>query len=328
MGKRAGAWRVGKMGVMAVLTGAAPALAQVVPPAPPKPEPVPAWAPPAPPEPPPAPPAPPPPLTPPDIIKRDAAGKVAMFDRPAEEVAVEALGVPDDKRALYERVRAERSVLVQRHLAGKGAAALRARPRVLEALANPAYERSMDVLAPLKDLGVSPPLPKMLELAGVYDARQAEAAQKAVSAYINEVNKDLRAEIAGLSVSEQMARTANVGLRRMAPEFLREFDALLLRAASEWSAKGAMAALNPKDKVKFDQLIAQATGTPRPGDTSVRIDAMAQALALLPDDEATGMLDRAAPPAPTDRVIPDAPPAPGKPGAPQPIKPVTISPGR
>ncbi len=310
------------MGGMCAMS--APVLAQVVPPAPPKPEPTPSWEPPKPPEPPPAPPAPPPPLTPPDIIQRDANGRVIVLERPAEEVAVEALGVPDDKRALFERVRAERSVLWQRHLAGKGGLAVRTRPRVLEAVGNPGYERSMDVLAPMKELTITPPLPKMLELAGVYDARQSEAAQKGVTLYVNELNKDLKAQIQDVSVSEQMARTANLSLRRTAPELLRELDALLLRAASEWSSNGAGANLNPKDKVQFDQLIAKAT---TPGDSKVRIDAMAAALALLPDAEAAGMLERAAPPAPTDRLIPDAPPTPPRPSN-QPMKPVTISPGK
>lgn len=289
------------------------ALAQVIPPAPSKPAPTPAWEPPPPPEPPKvevAPP-PPPPMPAPDIIQRGADGKVVMFTEPVEEVAVAKLAIAPEKKALFDAVRAERSVLFQRRLASLGEKVLRGREGFAKVWADPNFDRSMDFLAVGRELMLSPPLHRQLQAAGVISEQEYDAADRAIKAYSAELAKELRAELETAPMSAQMQRTVNVNLRRMTPEIIRETDNLLRAAGSRWGEITAGATLNPTDKAAFAEAMkAFGNGSPTP-------DAVAKALSLLPPEEVKGLLERAAPPLPAaeNRVIPDAPtpPPPSRP---------------
>lgn len=303
------------------------AAAQVIPPAPPKPEPTPAWEPPKPPPPPPEAPKPPPlpPIEAPDIAQRDANGVLRTYSEPLDEVVVRLIGAPEGKNDLMQAVIAERRVLYQRHLAAKGATALRVRAGMKQILADPNYGRSMDFLAPAREIALTPPLARMLEAAGVWDARYVDACDRALKAYSSEVGKDLRSALEHESISVQMQRTTNSNLRRSAIEPMRELNALLLASAEQWDRIAGGAVLHPSDAAAFEQAVKDARGASTP---EARADAMAAALALLPPDECTGMLERAAPSPPAQRVIPDVPPparpAPGR--SSQPMQPVRVAP--
>lgn len=318
--------RLAALGLLTITLLAPAAGAQVIPPAPPKPEPTPAWEPPKPPTPPPEAPKPPPlpPIEAPNIAQRDASGALPVYTEPLEEVVVRLLGAPEGKQELMQAVIAERRVLYQRRLATMGAKALKVRAGMKQVWADPNFDRSMDYLASAREIVLTPTLPRMLEAAGAWDARYAEACDRALKAYSSEVGKDLRAALESESISVQMQRTTNANLRRSSIEPMRELDALLVLAATRWDQFAGGALLHPTDRPAFDRALAEAraAGTPE-----AQADAMAAALSLLPPDECNAMLERAAPNPPAQRVIPEsipARPAPGRTG--QPMQPVRITP--
>lgn len=292
---------------------------QVIPPAPPKPEPTPSWEPPPPPKAPEPPPAPPPPLPAPNLVERGPDGKIMMLRVPAEEAALAKLELDPTKRALLDRVRAERAVLVKRRLASKGETTLKVREGFKQIWANPDFDRSMDYLAISRDLVVTPPLHRQAQLAGAIDERQFDAVDRAIKAYSTELTKELKADIEKAPMSTQMQRATNVNLRRLSPETMREADELLLALGHRWKELVGGAILHPKDEAAFAERVRFITSAARPATA----DEIADALLMLPGDEISGLLDRAAPPLPdaASRVIPDAPAPTPAPTGPKLIKP-------
>ncbi|MCA3004676.1 MAG: hypothetical protein LW650_14935 [Planctomycetaceae bacterium] len=313
--------RLTRFAPVAVLAmgGAMPlsALAQVVPPAPPAPPPTAPFEPPPPP--PPAPPAPPPaPEVPaPDLIKRDANGRVIPLTIPTEDAALAALGIKPEAQSKADQVRLERRALLERHLTRQLASALKLRAGLPTITDKTELGTLMGMIINARDLVLQPTLVPMMQSAGVFGAPEGDALKKAVDGYIAALGKDTQEALKDQPIDVQGAATARVNLRRIVIEPMREFNTLLARAAENWASIKPGLDL----KIEGDAALAaeKAVTEAKP---EGRADAMAKLLEALPGDKAPSVLEKVWTAFPETRLVPD--PVPGaRPGTATPtIQPV------
>lgn len=302
----------GGVSVMAGVIGlASVAAAQVVVPAPPAPAPTPEYQPPARPMTPPPPPPPAPEVPVPDLVQRDASGRVVEILTPTEEAALAAMKLDDAKKSQRQAVATERRALMQRVVARNSKHALQMRgllPR-LDTINN--LGELVGYGDATRALQIQPGLIQNMTTTGAITQREAEAANKAVTNYTQALGKQINDDSGG-DRSKSGPTIARVNIRRLTLEAMREFDFLLLECANRWQEiKGRATVEAPADK---ESALAAAKTD------AAKVAAMADLLAAMPEPAQYAVLDLACMPLPAKRQLPDPPVRSGPPKAGEPAK--------
>lgn len=300
-----------------------------------------------PPPPPPAAPVPQPPPTPevpiPDLVTKDASGKLVVLTIPTHEAALQKMTLRPDQQEKYRQVRQERSALYDRHLTRNLKSMLQVRSLLPNVNDKADVGTLMKWMPPARDVVLPMNLSKMLTGAGVIEAREAEAITKAEDNYVKAATEQVKADFqASMDQGVEMGR---FNFKRMSNEPLREFDRLLGTFRARWSEiKPKLGALSPEAAAAEAKMLAG-------GDPRAAGDAACELLAAL-GDKAAAALEVIWTPLPENRLVPDSalqpqtaaparppvraqpatPPSPGtptspqNPSAPRPIQPVPAQP--
>lgn len=282
-------------------------MAQVVVPAPAPTPATPAYEPPSASPKPPAPPPPAPEITPPDIIKRGADGKIIETTEPLDEVALAALKLDEAKKELREKILAERAAMMDRLVARNTGHAIKLRElfRKIDKVDN--LSELMAYGDDTRALQLQPGIIQNMVTASAITQREAEAANKAVQAYGVAFNKQINDAANGdrMITGPAVARSS---VKRLTLEPMRSYNRMALEAANHWNdVKARVTVEGPKD---LEAALSAAK------DDAAKIDAMTALLMALPEPAQAAVMEAVARPLPTPRLIPDpAPrPAPPKPG--------------
>ncbi len=298
------------------------AMAQVMVPAPAATPASPAFTPPPPPPPPPPQPAPEPEMAIPDLVSKDANGKLVLLSVPTEEAAVLKMGVKADQQSKFDQIRKERSALYDRHLTThlKDMMALRdVTPKINE----PAdLGSTVKWLLPARAAVLPMQLSKMLTGAGVISTREAEVVQKAVDGYVKAATDQVKTDFKDKAI-EQGVEVARFNFKRMSVEPVREFDRMLLTLSGNWpTVKAGLGELTPEATAAAAAMMAAS-------DPKAKVDAAASLLSLLPPETATKALEAVWSPLPANRLVPDTAlqpqvTAPTRPPAGAPARPIAV----
>ena len=275
------------------------AVAQVMVPAPGATPASPAFTPPPPPPPPQPQPAPEPEMAVPDLVSKDAGGKLVMLGLPTEEAAVLKMGIKADQQSKFDQIRKERSALYDRHLTThlKDIMALR---DVTPMINEPAdLGSTIKWLIPARAAVLPMQLSKMLTGAGVISTREAEVVQKAVDGYVKAATDQVKTDFKDKTM-EQGVEVARFNFKRMSVEPVREFDRMALTLANNWTTvKTGLGELTPEATAAA----AAMTGT---GDSKAKVEGAVTLLKALPPETAAKALEAVWAPLPANRLVPDS----------------------
>ncbi len=287
--------------------------------APPK---VPDYQPPAPPPPPPAaaqpqPKAEPEPDLPPiDLVKRDADGKVLPLPVPIAEAVIEAI-MPDVKsEETKEKLRKlveDRRAAVENAVAKNVKVMLDAREKVNKLDSITGYEELSNINTEMQPVFVNPQLLDMATAAKLLTRKESDRAKKAETEYRRAATRLPEANVDAII-------RANVRLSVMEP--MRAMDDLLGRAVERWSEVRGQIGLTDGQNAAVSAAEKRLRDASSP---SARIDAMADLLKGLSEQQQNAALAAVAKPMPAD--LPVAPPTPAKVRPPRPGKPGGTAPG-
>lgn len=274
---------------------------QVVPPAPKAPPtPPPAYTPPPPPPAPTPPPAPEPEVKVPEIVQKDAKGKVVVYTIPADEVAIGMLqGLDESKAALREQVKVERRAKLDARLAGNVAPALTVRS-AMRNIDGISMQQAIAMRAQVQAVNFQPSLADMMVSAGALTPRQADACKKAATNYSLALMRE-QEELQGKSSAETQ-RWIPVNAARLASlEGLTAFDRLLRQAGERWpeiKAKLQPAVDATPELAAAEALLAAASGPDK-------ANAMEAVIAKLNAEQQSQVIKAVATPMPASPVVPD-----------------------
>ncbi len=292
--------RMMKVSVAAVLlavAGGQSSLAQIGVPAPAATPTAPVFTPPPPP-PPPAPQPPPAPEVPvPDLVTKDAKGKLVALGIPTHEAALQKMTLRPDQQEKYQQVRKERAALYDRHLTRNLKSMLQVRSLLPNVNDKADLGTLMKWMPPARDVVMPMNLSKMLTGAGVIDTREAEAISKAEDNYVKAATEQVKADFQ--SSMDQGVEMGRFNFKRMSNEPIREFDRMLFTFRSQWSAiKSKLGELSPEAAAAEAKILAG-------GDPRLVGDATCELLTAL-GDKAASALEMIWTPLPTNRLVPDA----------------------
>lgn len=256
---------------------------------------------------PPAPAAPtPPPVATPDLVKKDADGKVIVLTVPTEEAALAMIKLDPSQESKVMQVRMERRARMDALIAQHPGDALELRRVVMmldEVTDLTLLVRSRTMM---NSVMVSKSLSEMLSSAGAITPQQQKAVSEAATAYGKALNDEAMAKVKGkgdLNLSGLTIAKANIP--RSTREFMRDFNRMLVALANRWGevspmlgevAKGAEAEIKAVSAAKDD---------------AGRADAMAAVLRKLDEPTQKKLLAMVASPTPENPIVPpDAPKAP------------------
>ena len=255
---------------------------------------------------PPPPPPPPPPQPPaepemliPDLVSKDASGKLVILGVPTEEAAILKMGIKADQQSKFDQIRKERSALYDRHLTTylKDMLAVRG---VIPLINEPAdLGSTIKWLIPARAAVLPMQLSKMLTGAGVISTREAETVQKAVDGYVKAATEQVKIDFKDKTL-EQGVEVARFNFKRMSVEPVREFDRMALTLASNWSTvKAGLGELTP-------EATAAAAAMTAAGDPKAKVEGAATLLKALPPETASKALEAVWAPLPANRLVPDS----------------------
>lgn len=299
------------MGLVAGLGAMAPGIgvmAQVVPAVPAKPTPIPEWTPPAP-APAAAPTPPPPPaepdLPPPDLVKRDSAGKFVPLAEPLDEAAVMAL-VPtvksEEAREKISKAVEDRRARSEQAVARNAAAALEVRKQMagLDAVSGNANINGINTQ--IRAMLISPNLIDTLMTSGGLTPKEVGRARKAVEAYRKALNNDAKEAVGG-DATKMIEPLMKANLRLNWVEPSRTLEGLLERLSGRWAEVRGTLGLTDEQSKKIAALEKALAGA---GTPAAKADALAAVLGELSGQQASVALksvarEPAEPPAPEEK---------------------------
>ncbi|CAN5839087.1 hypothetical protein BH11PLA1_BH11PLA1_18890 [soil metagenome] len=311
----------------AVMLAPALAMAQLMPTVPDAPAKAPAYVPPpAPPMvTPPAPPPAAPTIAAPELIKKDAAGRIERLTLPSEEAAMAALALDPASAAKRSQITLERRAYQDQLITAAPKHALELR-RVVK---NIDTINDTNVLVATRIQHMTPvmlakkSLATMMVEGGGISAAEQKAITDASNAYNNavfqETSADLRTQKADMGTAQLTWAKQNIP--RSSVEFSRAFERMLTDLATRWKD---VAAANPDiaGKLKDDGMKMTSAST-----SEAKADLVAAALAKLSDEEATKLLSMVATPMPAQPLTSmDGAPMPAAPQSVK-IEPATPPPG-
>lgn len=256
---------------LSLLALAPMSLAQIVPPAPAATTPAAPYTPPPPPPPPAANPvgqpgavtSAGPAVTPPNLVQKDAAGKVTELTIPAEFAAVEALNLPADRKAKIEAVKTQRRAMMD------GTCIQRCTDVCLIYTKLPVLEKTEfnDLVAlqkPLQSLVLKPPFIDMLVQQGALTSAEGDAARTAVNNYNTAMQMMLK-EQGGNDIMKIAGQAARMNIRGISRESMIAFDDMLTKAAAKTGkSKEELVAMLGAADAETQQRMLVPVATPMP----------------------------------------------------------------
>lgn len=296
-GRSVSAWLV----MAAGLCVSGVAIGQVVPPVPPAPAPTPAYEPPAPPPPPPVPVAAKVVETP-NIVERDAQGRLVVLTQTSDEAALSKMTLEAEKSGLRAQVIEERRARVHAMLSKQATTALSVR-KAMPTIDGMELQGVMELAPQVRLLNVQPSLGTMMMQAGAISQPELDAVNRAGQAYNQALAKEADPDNKGGGGAMQaIARTQ---MRRAVFEAMREYDVLLLKLAGQWAGvKGTLGEFSDAAALAAAEAkVASATSD------GAKIEAMLGVLSTLNAEQQGKALSAVATPTPANPVVPaSAPP--------------------
>ena len=257
---------------LSLLALAPMSFAQIVPPAPAATTPAAPYTPPPPPPPPPAgaPGGQPgtvapvsPGITPPNLVQKDAAGKVTELTIPVEFAAVEALNLPADRKAKIDGVKTQRRAMMD------GTCIQRCTDVCLIYTKLPVLDKTEfnDLVAlqkPLQSLVLKPPFIDMLVQQGALTSAEGDACRAAVNNYNTAMQMMLK-EQGGNDIMKIAGQAARMNIRGISRESMIAFDDMLTKAAAKTGkSKEELVAMLGSADAETQQRMLVPVATPMP----------------------------------------------------------------
>jgi hypothetical protein len=253
------------------------ALAQIVTPAPGAPAPLPEFTPPPPPPPPAPTPPPAPPVDTPSVVSRDAQGSMVLPPEPPEFLAVRALNVAPDRKAMHEAFLTARTVEAERAIAANPLKALELRKKLdgldkltINDLANfqPLFKASSPAQRPLDAIAAS----------SSFLPPEVEAVRKSFQDFSTAMGEEIKKLSAG-DISKTMSLAAQRQIAVQSIEPMNALNRVLDDAVNNWDKAARLLQASPDAQKLTEAMKGPASATEKRG-------ILAQVIANMPADEA------------------------------------------